>query len=156
MKPFAKIAPGARLIKFSTPLCFPAVNHLYASDHEPSEGLWFSLPDVAASVLLTGKVPKIVEAFKLVPIGRVRGLRPVRLSGEVWVNPRTQDLFRAVIEQRKSQAKKQGTIREDADRLDKALKVLANATSYGIYAEMNRQETEKRVKVQCQGIDPEP
>jgi len=47
-------------------------------------------------------------------------------------------------------------VQEDADRLDKALKVLANATSYGIYAEMNRQETEKRVKVQCQGIDPEP
>ncbi len=133
-----------------------AVNHLYASDHAPSEGLWFSLPDVAASVLLTGKVPKIVDAFKLVPIGRLSGLRPVRLSGEVWVNPRNEHLFRTVIEQRKSQAKKQGTVREDADRLDKALKVLANATSYGIYAEMNRQETEKRVRVRCQGIDPEP
>lgn len=35
-------------------------------------------------------------------------------------------------------------------------KVLANASSYGIYAEMNRQETEERVKVQCHGIDPEP
>src|SRR2546425_13092152 len=34
--------------------------------------------------------------------------------------------------------------------------LLANATSYGIFAEMNRQETEKRVKVRCQGIDPEP
>ena len=133
-----------------------AVNHLYASDHAPLEGLWFSLPDVAASVLLTGKVPKIVDAFKLVPIGKLPGLRPVRLSGEVWVNPRTQDLYRTLIEQRKSQAKKQGMAREDADRLDKALKVLANATSYGIYAEMNRQETEKRVKVRCQGIDPEP
>jgi hypothetical protein len=133
-----------------------AVNHLYASDHRPSEGLWFSLPDVVMSVLLTRKAPKIVDAFKLVPIGRLSGLRPVRLNGEVLVNPRTQDLFRTVIEQRKSQAKKQGTVRQDADRLDKALKVLANATSYGIYAEMNRQETEKRVRVQCQGIDPDP
>jgi hypothetical protein len=35
--------------------------------------------------------------------------------------------------------------------LDKALKVLANAASYGIYAEMNRQETEKRVKVETVG-----
>jgi len=42
------------------------------------------------------------------------------------------------------------------DRLDKALKVLANATSYGIFAEMNRQETEKRTKVRCYGLDPEP
>jgi hypothetical protein len=133
-----------------------AVNHLYATDHAASEGLWFSLPDVVASVLLTGKILKIVDAFKLVPIGKVSGLRPVRLSGDVWVNPRTQDLFRTVIQQRKSKAKKERTSREDADRLDKALKVLANATSYGIYAEMNRQETEKRVKVQCQGIDPQP
>jgi hypothetical protein len=132
------------------------VNYLFATDHAASEGLWFSLPDIVASVLHTGKVPRIVDAFKLVPIGKVSGLRPVRLSGEVWVNPRTQDLFRTVIEQRKSKAKKERASREDADRLDKALKVLANATSYGIYAEMNRQETEKRVKVQCQGIDPEP
>jgi hypothetical protein len=42
------------------------------------------------------------------------------------------------------------------NRLDKSLKVLANATSYGIFAEMNRQETEKRVKVKCHGIDPDP
>jgi hypothetical protein len=133
-----------------------ALNHLYATDHAASEGLWFSLPDVIASVLLTGKIPKIVDAFKLVPMGKLPDLRPVRLSGEVRVDPRTQDLFRTVIEQRKSVAKKKPVSREDADRLDKALKVFANATSYGIYAEMNREETEKRVKVQCQGIDPEP
>jgi hypothetical protein len=133
-----------------------AVNHLFATDHAGSEGLWFSLPDVAVSVLLTGKVPRIVDAFKLVPVGKVSGLRPVRLGDEVSVNPLTQDLFRTVIEQRKSKSKKGHTSLEDADRLDKALKVLANATSYGIYAEMNRQETESRVKVQCQGIDLEP
>ena len=133
-----------------------AVNYLYAADQKPSAGLWFALPDVAAAVLLTKKIPKIVDAFKLVPMGKLPGLKPIRLSGEVLVNPRTQDLFRTVIEQRKAKTRNPGTNREDADRLDKALKVLANASSYGIYAEMNRQETEKRVKVQCHGIDPEP
>jgi hypothetical protein len=34
--------------------------------------------------------------------------------------------------------------------------MLANATSYGIYAEMNRRESDERVKVTCYGIDPEP
>jgi hypothetical protein len=133
-----------------------AINHLSATEHAASEGLWFSLPDVAASVLVTGKVPRIVDAFKLVPVGKVSGLRPVRLGGEVSVNPLTQDLFRTVIEQRKSKARKKLASQADADRLDKALKVLANAASYGIYAEMNREETEKRIKVQCRGIDPEP
>jgi hypothetical protein len=36
------------------------------------------------------------------------------------------------------------------------LKVLANAASYGIYAEMNRQESDKKVNVTCHGIDAEP
>jgi hypothetical protein len=133
-----------------------AVNHLYASDNAASEGLWFSLPDVVASVLLTRRIPQIVDAFKLVPVGKLAGLRPVLLGGEVEVNPRTQDFFRTAIEQRKSLAKRKGLSREDVDRLDKSMKVTANATSYGIFAEMNRQESEKRVKVQCHGLDPEP
>jgi hypothetical protein len=108
-----------------------AVNHLYATDDAVLGGLWFSLPDVVASVLLTGKVPKIVGAFKLVPIGRMSHLRQVCLRNKVWVDPRTEDLFRTVIEQRKSQSITERTSREDEDRLDKALNVLANATSYG-------------------------
>ncbi len=133
-----------------------AVNYLHASDRADSEGLWYSLPDVVASVLFTGKVPRIIDAFSLVPEGKHSHLRSVLLGGEAPVNPRTQDLFRTVIEQRKSFSKKKNVPREEIDRLDKALKVFANASSYGIYAEMNRQETEKRIKVQCQGIDPEP
>jgi hypothetical protein len=61
-----------------------------------------------------------------------------------------------MIEQRKSLGKRKGLSEEDVNRLDKALKVLANATSYGIFAEMNRQESEKKIKVQCHGLDPEP
>src|SRR5205814_3952036 len=44
----------------------------------------------------------------------------------------------------------------DRTRLNKALKVLANAASYGIYAEMNPRETDERTTVTCHGIDREP
>ena len=44
---------------------------------------------------------------------------------------------------------------KERERLDKALKILASATSYGIYAEMNREEAEEMVRVTCHGIDPE-
>src|SRR5206468_2845864 len=44
----------------------------------------------------------------------------------------------------------------EKSRLDKALKVLANAASYGIYAEMNRQESDQKVEVICHGIDEKP
>jgi len=99
-----------------------ALNYLYASDHARSEALWFSLPDVAASVLLTGKIPVIVDAFKLVPYRKLANLKSIRLGGEVGVNPLTQDLFRTVIEQRKSLPKRKELSKEDVDRLDKALK----------------------------------
>jgi hypothetical protein len=133
-----------------------ALNYLYASDNAPSEGLWFSLPDVAASVLHTGKIPLIVDAFRLVPVGKLAGLKTIRFGGEVEVNPKDQDLFRTLIEQRKSLNRRKELSEKDVDRLDKSLKVLANATSYGIFAEMNRQESEKRIKVRCHGLDPEP
>jgi hypothetical protein len=80
----------------------------------------------------------------------------VLLGGEVPVDPRTQDLFRTVIEQRKLFSKKKNVSPVEKDRLDKALKVFANASSYGIYAEMNRQETDEKTKLKCQGIDPAP
>jgi hypothetical protein len=107
-------------------------------------------------VLLTGKIPLIVDAFRLVPVGRLVGLKTVRFGGEVEVNPKDQDLFRTLIEQRKSLNERKELSEKDVDRLDKSLKVLANATSYGIFAEMNRQESEKRIKVRCHGLDPEP
>ncbi len=44
----------------------------------------------------------------------------------------------------------------EKSRTDKALKVTANATSYGIYAEMNPIETDEKVDVICHGIDPKP
>jgi hypothetical protein len=133
-----------------------ALNYLHPSEYAPSEGLWFSLPDVATSVLRTGKIPVIVDAFKIVAVGKLTDLASVRLAAEVVVDPRTQDLFKTMIEKRKSLGRIQGLSEEDLDRLDKALKVLANATSYGIFAEMNRQESEKKLRVKCHGLDPEP
>jgi hypothetical protein len=61
-----------------------------------------------------------------------------------------------VIEERKRLSSRTDLSATEKRRLDKALKVLANATSYGIYAEMNRQESDHETKVTCHGIDAEP
>jgi hypothetical protein len=159
---FVKVIPDGDLLpsraKYSTVSndYQVALNFLYPRKDISPEALWFSLPDVVASVLLTGRIPRIVDAFKLTHIGKLPGLRSIALRGEVPVNPSNQDLFKTVIQERKAQARRPGVNADEAERLDKALKVLANATSYGIYAEMNRQETEKKVKVKCHGIDPKP
>lgn len=99
--------------------------------------LWYTLPDLVVSKILTGRTPTIIRALKLVPSDRrVAGLRPVKLRGATDVDPRRQDLFRTVIEERKALPDDE----PDSKRLDKALKVLANATSYGIFAEIVRRE----------------
>jgi hypothetical protein len=132
------------------------LNHLYASSDATADALWYALPDLAASVLLTGRVPTIVDAFAIVPKGQLPGLRPITLRGAVPIDPRTQDFFRVVIEERKRLANNSALSDEERKRLDKALKVLANATSYGIFAEMIRQETGKKMPVTCYGIDSDP
>jgi hypothetical protein len=133
-----------------------AVNHLYAEESNPNHGLWYSLPDVAASVLHTGRVPKVVDAFRIRPSGIISSLKSTALRGAVVIDPRRQDFFKIVIEERKRLASRTDLSEADKELLDKALKVLANAASYGIYAEMNRRELEKKAHVTCYGIDREP
>lgn len=132
------------------------LNHLHAVTDNPQDGLWFALPDVAASVLLTGRMPTIIDAFRIVPKGMAAGLRAIRLRDTVTIDPRPQDFFKAIIEERKRLALNMELSAEERDRLDKALKVLANATSYGIFAEMRREESAEKAAVTCYGIDPTP
>lgn len=132
-----------------------AVNHLHSENDDPANGLWFSLPDVVASVILTGRIPNIIDAFRIEPHGKLAGLKSIRLRGDVDVDPRKQDFFKVAIEQRKRLSRR-NISDDERKRLDKALKVLANAASYGIYAEMNRQESDEEVNLICHGIDPEP
>ena len=133
-----------------------AVNYVYAKNDDHKDALWFSLPDIVASKVLTGRIPKIVDAFRIEARGMLPSLKPIKLRGVVGVDPRKQDFFRVVIEQRKLLASRSDLSEIERKRLDKALKVLANAASYGIYAEMNRQESDDKVNVTCHGIDPEP
>jgi hypothetical protein len=132
-----------------------AVNHLYAGNDNPDDALWFSLPDVAASVLLTGRIPKIVDGFRIEPRGKLSGLKSTRLRGQIDVDPGKQDFFRVVIEERRRLRKRTDVSDIEKERLDKFLKVLANAASYGIYAEMHRLESDHKTEVTCHGIDAE-
>jgi hypothetical protein len=76
------------------------INHLYAGEAQQNQALWFSLPDVAASVLLTGRMPKILDAFRLMPKGKLKELTRTKLRGMIDVDPAEEDFFRVVIQQR--------------------------------------------------------
>ncbi|MCH7688321.1 MAG: hypothetical protein IH899_16845, partial [Planctomycetes bacterium] len=48
-----------------------AVSHLYADSNDPNKALWYSLPDIAVSVLQTGRIPKIIDAFRIEARGKL-------------------------------------------------------------------------------------
>lgn len=93
------------------------------------EELWYAIPDLVASVILTGQVPEVLDAIIFQPVGVASNLHPVMLRGAVPVDPATDDFFRLIIEER---AKHKGTATAAF------LKVLANAGCYGIFAELNK------------------
>jgi hypothetical protein len=124
------------------------VNYIYGDMNKPDDALWYSLPDVAFSVLKTGKIPQIVDAFRIEPVGVQQGLTKVKLRGEIGVDPEGQDFFRVVVEERMRP-------HPENKKVDAFLKILANSSSYGIYAQMDRREQEHEIDVTCYGIDAE-
>jgi hypothetical protein len=111
-----------------------------------ARALPYMLPDVLAAALLSGRAPQVVSARRLVPAApaagqrATRSLRTTQLAGRVWVNPAKSDFFRAVIEERKRLPGRADLGAEDRERLSLFLKILANATSYGVFAQTDRQE----------------
>jgi hypothetical protein len=103
------------------------LNHLTCG-----EGLWCTLADVVAAKVLTGKAPAIEEAIVFEPGPPQEGLRPIDLFGrpEFRVDPSEDDVFTRLIDLR-DDAKARG------DDVQKAIKIVANATSYGIFVEVN-------------------
>ncbi len=97
-------------------------------------------PDVYASALLTGKAPRIRHAWQLCGEGTQDDLRPVALAGRIPVNPREMDFFRTVIEERVRVKSSADYPPAERDRIAQLLKIVANSGSYGIFAEMNRDE----------------
>lgn len=101
----------------------------YFTSKEP---FWFAGPDIIASILLTGKVPRIQKAIAVVPHGKQKGLRSVSLRGMVEIDANKHSFFRHVIEQRAAH--------ESDPALHYWLKILANSGSYGLFVELNPNE----------------
>ena len=111
------------------------LNYLSADD-----ALWFTLADVLVSKIVTGRTPKVLNAIRFTPLEPQDGLRPVAVAGET-INPATDDFYRRLIIHRnnlRAKAKKARGVRQAALESDQqATKILANATSYGIFVELN-------------------
>jgi hypothetical protein len=140
--------------------CVPAGNILparapYTGDSEPLTigvnpltvtedvgTVWYTLADCVADQLAGRKPLTIRRAIRFVPGGRQRALVPVALRGQVAIDPAKDDFFREVIRAR-GRVKADPTLPEpERNALQLFLKILANATSYGVFVELNRQDGE--------------
>lgn len=112
--------------------------------------LWFTFADCLASKLLNGRAPEIANALIFEPNAKQQSLKPVAISGNpaYTVDPRTDDFYRHLIELRTELKHKRecanGPNREALDTEQNALKIAANATSYGVFVEVNVKERAKR------------
>jgi hypothetical protein len=108
---------------------------------------WFTLADVLVRILLTGKPPRIRRAIRFRPGPAQKGLKPLTLLGNpaYRVDPYKDDFYKRLVElraeiKRQKKAAEAAGDKATAELLDAAqqgIKILANATSYGIFVELN-------------------
>jgi hypothetical protein len=92
--------------------------------------MWLSGPDVVAAKLMTGKPIKILKAIKVVPHGVQPGLTPVKLYGQLEVDPLRDDLAVKLVELRTS-------LKDKHPELAAGLKVAANSAAFGLMCQLN-------------------
>ncbi|MCH7584951.1 MAG: hypothetical protein IH941_07305, partial [Acidobacteria bacterium] len=97
----------------------------------------WAIPDVLAAAARKGAAPDFIRASRMVPVGKRSDLKSVKLRGELDFDPTTQSLYRAIIELRKEVANRPDLDPAERERLDLALKLIANSL-YGILVEFNR------------------
>lgn len=138
---FALVQPHGDVLPARAPYSGDAhgigVNEIFSD--EPlicDEPIWYTLPDLVHARLLGDKTPEILRAVYIRPKGTAKGLRPLSIRGSRPFDPAAEDVFRAMVEERR-RFKAQDD--EQSQRTAAGLKVVANSAAYGIAAELNRQ-----------------
>lgn len=101
--------------------------------------IFYTLADVIASKLLTGKTPEIIRAIRFKSIGIQKDLKSADIAG-FKIDPKQNDFFQKLIEERQHNKEK-----------EHILKIIANATSYGIFIEINKEN--KKSNVDAYGLE---
>jgi hypothetical protein len=124
--------------------------------------LWFTLADVIASKLRSGKLPRILKAIKFEPNEFQDGLNPINIAGnpEYRIDPYKDDFFQRVIELRLDAKQRAKTALPEQKAIleaeQGALKIIANSTSYGISIELNVEDLPSPQRRSCYGYAGKP
>ena len=137
------------------------INYLKSKD---GTSLWYTLPDLVASKILSGKTPIIEDAITFTHHGVQKDLKKIEILKGIPLEA-GEDFIKKLIEERmriKSEIKekaKSESYSKHEKTIDKTrehiLKIIANATSYGIFIQVNssnEDESEKH-KVTVYGLE---
>jgi len=108
---------------------------------------WYALGDVLAAAMLGDIRPTVLQAWRLVPGKPSTNLSITRLLGEIELNPKKDDFFAACVEHRHRVRNYRKLRAADRARLQRFLKVLANANGFGTLAQFNRQHAPEPVPI---------
>lgn len=107
------------------------INHLKSID---GTAIWYTVPDLIASKIQSGKTPIIQEAITFSPQGVQEGLQNIEVLKGITVK-KGEDFIKKIIEERIRIKKKSNDKLSDTNQNN--LKIIANATSYGIFIQMD-------------------
>lgn len=102
--------------------------------------MWYAAPDVVAAALLTRKTPKILKAVRMIAVKEQDILRNTNLNGTVEIDPRADDFFVRVVEQR-------SFYKPSNKPLADFLKVVANSGSYGLFVQVDSETRSKPTEI---------
>jgi hypothetical protein len=124
--------------------------------------LWLTLADCIAAKLLTGTIPKVLRAITFEPYGVQADLKPIEICGNsnYRIDPYTDDFYRRVIDLRSTVKSRIKTVSPQErillESTQLTLKILANATSYGNFVELNVEDLSHSEQLSCHGYTGAP
>jgi DNA polymerase family B len=126
----------------------------YLSSDQP---LWFTLADCLASKILSGRSPNVVKTLRF-SLGEPQDdLKPISIAGNnaYEIDALSDDPYKRLIDLRSAvKAHMRGACGAEKETLDteqQALKILANAMSYGIFVELIVEDLDKKETRLCFG-----
>jgi hypothetical protein len=157
-----QVSPEDDIFPVRAPYAGATQQTIGANDLSSATPLWFTLADCIAAKLLSGKCPNVLRAITFQPCEQQDDLKPIALAGnsEYAIDPRSDDFYRHLINFR-NQIKKRmkqaiGSKVAVYDTEQQALKILANATSYGIFVEFVVDELDPSETRTCYGPTGKP
>lgn len=133
---FAEVEPNGAFLpaRVEVPTRYAkSLRNIVLGPIESTRSLWYAGPDLAAAAIAGKPLPRMRRAWRLRPSGKQPSLQPVAFRSEVRIDPRTDDFFRVLIEERKRES---DDPRDDELR-NTGFKVVANSGAYGDFAETN-------------------